>query len=983
MSLERVLDVFTRVREAPSADRTRVLDEACGDDATLRAEVESLLAARDGLGDFLETPALAPTAFKPGDRVGGYEIVRELGRGGSGTVYEAWQSQPRRTVALKIVRARANVEQFRAEAEILARLKHPGVAHVYEAGVHEGRFYVVLEYVEGARPLTEAAMERDPRARIELLERVGEAVHHGHQKGVIHCDLKPGNVLVDESGAPKVIDFGIARLAGEQGPRARAGTLPYMSPEQIEPDNSAPDVRSDVYALGVLLRELVPGGSRDVVAIADKATRPARAGRYASAAAFSADLRRFLEHRPVEARAGGLYYHARRFARRHRVTCALLVSLVVVSVAAAIVGGGLALENARAREVAERKAYVANLAAAHAALRDHDLAGARRRLLATPIRLRGWEWSYVAAGVDQSARRIEVTEGKVRAAYAPDGDRIVAACGDWYENRATIRAFDAATGRETASRAVAGWTWTPSFTSDGLVAWGTHAGDVTFADPTTLEPVREFAFPDESAVRLDARAGLCITVGEGGVVRLRRLSDGAIVQELAAASREVSTAALTTDGRRVALGADGFVDLWRDDMRTRLADDRPASALAFADDGRLAIGFRDGAIEVESRAVRAPAGDPATVLAFAPTGDVVSGHESGTIRVWQAGGVRTHIGHEASITSLRFHPGTGALLSGAADRTMRSWAGHTVAPQRLLAALPRIACEVAYAPDGGWLAAACFDGAVRIFDCATGATVRTLRWEDEDEWVSCVVVTPDGRHVIAGANDQKLRFWNAATGALAATVATDGRPLSIALGGIGGHLACGDTENVLTIRDADTGASVHRFEQASWVLCNGYSHDGAMHASTERGHVIVRDVRNGYRRLRTIAEHGAATIETIAFHPNARRLAVGTRSGHVTVWDADTGVRIAVTRFLKPVAAVTYSPDGRLLVAASGTDVHVLAATTGESLLTLRQGGPALAAAFAPDGSQLATAGGRHDGRHCAVRLWGRTPGLAWPPRLD
>ena len=212
-----------------------------------------------------------------GETVGGYRIKRVIAAGGMGVVYEAQQEQPRRVVALKVMRAglasRSALRRFEYEAQLLARLRHPGVAQVYEAGTHDdGRARVpwfAMEYIPGALDLVSYAVKNklSTEQRLELMAKVCEAVQHGHQKGIIHRDLKPANILVDTSGQPKVIDFGVARAtdsdlaltAMQTDVGQLIGTLQYMSPEQCEADPHDLDMRSDVYALGVVLYELLTG----------------------------------------------------------------------------------------------------------------------------------------------------------------------------------------------------------------------------------------------------------------------------------------------------------------------------------------------------------------------------------------------------------------------------------------------------------------------------------------------------------------------------------------------------------------------------------------------------------------------------------------------------------------------------------------------------------------------------------------------------
>jgi TonB family protein len=323
----------------------------------------------------------APSGDLP-SHIEAYRIVRLLGEGGMGRVYLAEQQRPKRFVALKVIRpglASAEVlQRFRREADVLGRLQHPGVARIYEAGtaitaVGEQPFFA-MEFIAGEPLLSDVARRRlDTRQRLELVAKVCDAVHHAHQRGIIHRDLKPANILVDETGQPKILDFGIAHATelstrGDQTMVGQLiGTLAYMSPEQALADPHAVDIRSDVYAIGVILYQLLAGRlpysldeqpwqravqtvlqqepaslgtidrtyRGDIETIVAKALEKDPERRYASASDFSADLRRHLDHQPVLARPASALYHLQKFAQRNR-TLASSVSIVLVVLVVAL-----------------------------------------------------------------------------------------------------------------------------------------------------------------------------------------------------------------------------------------------------------------------------------------------------------------------------------------------------------------------------------------------------------------------------------------------------------------------------------------------------------------------------------------------------------------------------------------------------------------------------------------------------------------------
>ena len=284
-----VKEIFADALEkANAAERAAYLTQACGNDAQLRQQVEALLLAHEKAGGFLEEPAAAlpggtivvptPLTEKPGDRIGHYKLLQQIGEGGCGVVYMAEQEQPiRRRVALKVIKlgmdTKAVIARFEAERQALALMDHPNIAKVLDAGATEtGRPFFVMELVRGIK-ITEYCDQNNlsTEERLDLFVQICHAIQHAHQKGIIHRDIKPSNILVtlhDGKPLPKIIDFGIAKATSGQELTDKTlftafeqfiGTPAYMSPEQAEMSTLDIDTRSDIYALGVLLYELLTG----------------------------------------------------------------------------------------------------------------------------------------------------------------------------------------------------------------------------------------------------------------------------------------------------------------------------------------------------------------------------------------------------------------------------------------------------------------------------------------------------------------------------------------------------------------------------------------------------------------------------------------------------------------------------------------------------------------------------------------------------
>ena len=369
----RVKELFHAALQRAGAERTAFLAGECGADDALRREVEELLAFDEGSGTFLQTPLVEAAPRAELERVADYRVLRRIGSGGMGVVYEAQQEHPRRSVALKVLHpalaTTTMLRRFEFESRLLARLDHPCIARVLAAGSSdvEGRAtpWIAMELVEGESLRAHCDLRRASLAeRLELVAQIAEAVEHAHRRGVIHRDLKPANVLVDREGRPRVLDFGIARVVGETDERTTTlrtmagqilGTLAYMSPEQAGGDPDAVDTRSDVYSLGAMLFELVAGrppldlaglplhraiarivdGERaplrlpdgrepplDVAVITAKALAREPDRRYASASALAEDLRRYLADEPILARPPTTPERLRRFVARNRALVA-------------------------------------------------------------------------------------------------------------------------------------------------------------------------------------------------------------------------------------------------------------------------------------------------------------------------------------------------------------------------------------------------------------------------------------------------------------------------------------------------------------------------------------------------------------------------------------------------------------------------------------------------------------------------------------
>jgi serine/threonine protein kinase len=394
---QRAIPVVNRILDKNRERQSDFVAEACGDDEELAAYVRSLLRERDNLLptddelNILELVSVSQSDDVLPERLGTYRIHGCLGAGGMGVVYLAEQANPRRLVALKVLRTRGlRRDILQREVETLARLRHPGIAQIYEAGIastpNGPRPFFAMEFVsrtgntqaaepdEAGQNLLEYASGTPTwtiRERLAIVAQVCDAVDYAHKRGVIHRDLKPANILVDHLGHPKVIDFGIAMLTNSEGgdaldAAAFAGTLPYMSPEQLSGDVSRIDLRSDTYAIGVVAYQMLAGllpfdkltgetstdirilkqgeatplsahsikVGRDVEAIVAKAMANQPERRYQTAGDLGSDLRSVIAKKPVSARRNTLVYRTQCLIRRRPIiTSASFVAALAIAAA--------------------------------------------------------------------------------------------------------------------------------------------------------------------------------------------------------------------------------------------------------------------------------------------------------------------------------------------------------------------------------------------------------------------------------------------------------------------------------------------------------------------------------------------------------------------------------------------------------------------------------------------------------------------------
>jgi WD40 repeat protein len=922
-----------------------------------------------------------------GQSVPGYEIQRELGRGGMGVVYLARQTSLNRLVALKVMLLPgnyANSEQmarFQSEAEAAARLQHANIVEIHEIGERAGILYFSMDFVDGGS-LAQSIKTRTwaPSDCARLVATLAEAMHYAHQQGVIHRDLKPANVLLTRGGVAKITDFGLAKQCDDEHDQTLSGTIlgtpSYMAPEQATGQVHEIGPATDVHALGAILYELLAGKPpfqagtslvtlrqvmeedpvpptkiqrripRDLEIISLKCLEKNPARRYPSAQELADDLKRFLEGQPIRAQKTRLPRRIWRWCRRKPALAiaACLATLLLGSLGPVFYLGAV-LNRGQQRAQEGSDSAVATFERGMALCERGDVSRgmlfladglevatqARRPDLSRAIRLNLSGWSCRL----HPLKALLETRGPVQTvAFSPDGRFVLTGSDD-----GNVQCWDAADGNPVG----------PPIRHEGIV--------------------RNVAFSRDGR-RFATACGTVVRIWETAT---HRSLDVNLVHE-----KEVMTTDFSPDGQTMVTGdTGGAARMWNVQTGKRigpvLRHEEEVRAAIFSPDGHTVLtASQDRTAKLWTAKSGAPLLSPIIhddmlfAAAFSPDGKTfATGGNDCIVRLYETATGNRKPGafrHQAGIYGIAFSPDGRRLLTGGFDTTARLWAIDSETPIGTPLFHPDRVSAVAFGPDGRTAVTASM-GNARLWQMNDGRPASRVL--NHTAFVRQGVFNPQGDKIVTGSEDGTVQIWDAQTGdPLGPPLRHQGgrskRDSSVdglAVSSDGRWIVSGCRDRTACVWDAVTGKRLSLLKHSGPVVAVAFHPNGHMVlTASEDNRAQLWNASTGQPIGEPLRHNGR--VHTVAFNSDGSRMLTASEDNTAQIWDVATGKPVGPP--LKHTAAVrsaVFSPDDSLVLTASMDWTGQLwDATAGVAVgAPLQHEGPVPLAAFGPDGFTILT----------------------------
>jgi WD40 repeat protein/tRNA A-37 threonylcarbamoyl transferase component Bud32 len=854
----------------------------------------------------LPTPTFTPPASTDARSPAGYEILEELGRGGMGVVYKARQTRLNRTVALKMILHGAHageqdLARFRVEAEAVARLQHPGIVQVFEAGEHDGKPFLALEHVDGGSLASKLQGRPWPAQRAaELIVELAGAIRHAHDHGIIHRDLKPANVLLTRTGAAKITDFGLAKRLDVAQELSRSGhilgTPQYMAPEQAEGKVKATGPAADVYALGAILYELLTSGPpfkgagvevtlvqvlhtdpvppsrlaggvpRDLETICLKCLNKEPARRYVTAGALADDLGRFLRGEPIVARPVGALARGWRWCRRNPAVAGLLAAVAVLLMAGTIIASSLAV-------IASRRADDAARAQGEAHRKAEDEADARRTAEKEKERAdRKAEEEAQARGLAEKHLR----ESESLAYFGQVG----MAAQAWRENNAGL----ARQLLDECRSDVRGWEHgylRALFDSNQRLLTG-H-----------FTQVRAGAF---------SPTGRYLATAEVEWVKVWDLTTGLAAMTFRAPGSVPNEIAFSGDGLHLSVaGDDEHVFVWNlvqrhVEAKLELPKNTGAVRVTVNEDGQFVVVLdKKGELHAwnlrdKNKPVTPPESLHVTGIAFPLKGtQLTCVNEGANLTRWNLADGKSTTGKDlgepiALITSDARFVVTQNLGGFLTVRNADTNAFIGTFKEEL-----QVVRITDFSTDGKFCAGSIVDGRVVVRDIVTGEYVRFYQGHRRTLIHGVLVlISPDRRMLASFGDDAVVRLWDISVVQGERRLAKNQEGHRLAFAPDGTYLAAAAPADIVLL-DAVSGKETGRLQGHTAAVNDlAFRPDGKLLLSASEDHSVnVWDVRER-RSLRKYADHGAPVQAVSLTHNGALAASVG-GDNRVRIWEAETG----------------------------------------------------------------------------------------------